>query len=129
MSVTLAREVEQDASDAATINRSIQTLRQKLAKRQQDQHPVILDTDEWGTLHLRPKSFSHNTSPPWIFEQVFTCRRDRETWYVWLSSRDWQWRAAKEYHIICTSPVQVWKEAKPITLTSLDSTEDFHEEH
>lgn len=63
MSVTLAREVEQDASDAATINRSIQTLRQKLAKRQQDQHPVILDTDEWGTLHLRPKSFSHNTSP------------------------------------------------------------------
>ena len=128
MSVTLAREIEEDISSATDLNIQVQELREKFARRQNEQGPVVLDTEEWGTVHLYPYQFSHQSKPDWLVEQVFTCRRDGETWYVWLNNSDWLWRAAKEYYVTDTGPVVVWKETKPLLLTSLD-LEESNETH
>lgn len=120
MSVTLAREIEEDISSATDLNKRVQELRGKFARRQSEQRPVVLDTEEWGTVHLYPYRFSHQLQPTWLIEQVFTCRRDREIWYVWINNSDWTWKAAKEYYVTDTGPVVVWKETKPLLLTSLD---------
>lgn len=128
MSVTLASEIEQDISDATALLKQMQELRGKFARRQSEQRPVIFDSEEWGTVHLYPYRFAHNLHPDWLVEQVFTCRRDGEIWYVWLNNSDWMWHAAQEYYVTQTGPVEVWKETKPQILTSLD-LEETNETH
>jgi hypothetical protein len=128
MSVTPSRTIEQELSSSASLSRSIRDIRKAMATRQEDGHPVILDTEEWGQVQLTPYCFTHSPcSPPWITEQVFTARRDRETWYVWIDSKDWRWKAVKEYFVTGTGPVTVWREATPTRLTSLDQTEDTND--